>query len=177
MERRSTLIEDNVSVLMQGVELIGRIGDCLYANARPPFFKGGVGSHFRHCIDFYGSFLSSLVTGKVNYASRQRNPLLESSRPRAIQEIGAIIERLRRIPPADLQKPVEVITEDVTAAVGSSDWSRSTLARELQSLLSHTVHHYAMIALALRLQGFEPPEAFGVAPSTLAYQKQLKASA
>jgi len=177
VERRSTLIEDNVSVLMQGGELIGHIGDCLYANAMPPFFKGGVGSHFRHCIDFYNGFLASLATGKVNYADRRRSLLLESSRPRAIQEIEAIIERLRRIPPADLRKPVKVITEDVTGAVGSSDWSRSTLARELQSLLSHTVHHYAMIALALRLQGFEPPEAFGVAPSKLAYWKQLKASA
>ena len=177
MERRHPLIEDNVHMLMRGVELIERIGDCLYANTKPPFFKGGVGSHFRHCLDFYDSFLASLATGKVNYASRRRNPLVETNRPRAIQEIEAIIERLRRIPPADLQQAVEVITEDATAAADSSAWGRSTIGRELQSLLSHTVHHYAMIALALRLQGFEPPEAFGVAPSTLAHWERLKASA
>jgi hypothetical protein len=177
VERRTALIEDNVSMLRQGIELIERMGDCLYANARPPFFKGGVGSHFRHCIDFYDSFLASLATGEVDYARRRRNPLVETSRPRAIHEIEAIIDRLRRIPPVDLQKPLEVVTEDASAAADSSAWGRSTVARELQSLLSHTVHHYAMIALALRLQEIEPPEAFGVAPSTLAYWKQLKASA
>lgn len=177
MERRNLLIEDNVGVLMQGIQLIKRMGDCLYANTKPPFFKGGVGSHFRHCIDFYDSFLASLATGKVNYASRRRNPLLESSRPQAIQEIKAIIAKLRRIPLADLQQAVEVITEDAAAAADASEWGGSTLARELQSLLSHTVHHYAMIALALRLQGFEPPAAFGVAPSTLAHWEQLQASA
>jgi hypothetical protein len=48
----------------------------------------------------------------------------------------------------------------------------STVARELQFLLSHTVHHYALIALILRLQGFEPGEEFGVAPSTLAHWRR-----
>ena len=51
-------------------------------------------------------------------------------------------------------------------------WSRSSIARELQSLLSHTVHHYAFIAVALRLQGVEPASDFGVAPSTLEYWRQ-----
>src|SRR5262249_17327692 len=139
VERRNTLIEDSVSILRQGSELIEGIGDCLYANARPPFFKGGVGSHFRHCIDFYDSFLSSLRARKVNYARRRRNRLVESSRARAVHEIETIVERLRRIPQADLRKPVEVITEDASASADSSGWCRSTVARELQSLLSHTV--------------------------------------
>jgi hypothetical protein len=49
----------------------------------------------------------------------------------------------------------------------SSVWAASSLARELQFTLSHTVHHYALIALILRLQGFAPPADFGVAPATL----------
>jgi hypothetical protein len=49
----------------------------------------------------------------------------------------------------------------------TSCWCRSTVARELQFLLSHTIHHYALIALVLRLQGFTTGEEFGVNPSTL----------
>jgi len=38
-------------------------------------------------------------------------------------------------------------------------------------LLSHTVHHYALISVALKLQGIDPGEEFGIAPSTLRYLK------
>jgi hypothetical protein len=54
-------------------------------------------------------------------------------------------------------------------------WGRSSAERELQFLLSHTVHHYALIALMLRTQGYEPGAEFGVAPSTLAYWKEAAA--
>ncbi len=42
----------------------------------------------------------------------------------------------------------------------------STLERELAMLASHTVHHYAIVALLLRIKGVVVPETFGVAPST-----------
>jgi uncharacterized damage-inducible protein DinB len=49
-------------------------------------------------------------------------------------------------------------------------WTRSTVARELQFLLSHTVHHYALVAIRLRLAGREPAAGFGVSPSTLRFR-------
>jgi hypothetical protein len=167
------LVEDNIDVLRQGIELIEKVGDQGYSNANLPFMKNGVGSHFRHCIDFYNSFLSSLETGRINYVLRKRNPLVEIDSSLAIREIEAIIERLRRLLPPDLEKPVEVILEVSSGPLDSSGWGRSTVMRELQFLLSHTIHHYAVIALAVRLQGFEPPEEFGIAPSTLAYWRQI----
>ncbi|HKP10996.1 MAG TPA: hypothetical protein VJZ91_02760 [Blastocatellia bacterium] len=172
MERRHPLIEDNVSLLRQGIELIERVGDALYANARPPCMESGVGGHFRHCIDFYNRFLSSFSTGRINYLLRPRNPLVETSRRLAVAEVEAIIEKLRRLSPGDLQSDVQVIAEDFSGPLDAMAWSRSSVMRELQSLLGHTVHHYAMIALALRLQGFEPAAEFGVAPSTLAYWRR-----
>jgi hypothetical protein len=51
----------------------------------------------------------------------------------------------------------------------SPHWAVTSLERELQFLLSHTVHHFALVALLLRAQGFEVSADFGVAPSTLAY--------
>jgi hypothetical protein len=45
---------------------------------------------------------------------------------------------------------------------------RSTLARELRALASHTIHHYALVAVVLRLRGVAVPAHFGVAPSTWA---------
>jgi hypothetical protein len=68
MDRDNTIIENNINILRQGMDLIEKIGNCLYLNGRPPFLKNGVGSHFRNCIDFYNGFLSSLETDKINYA-------------------------------------------------------------------------------------------------------------
>lgn len=172
MERSHTIIEDSINVLRQGIDLVEQISNSLYANARPPFMNSGVGGHFRHCIDFYNSFLSSFATGRINYLLRKRNQLVEIDRRLAVFEIEAIIEKLRRLSPNDLQSPVQVILEDSSGPLDAQGWSCSSVMRELQSLLSHTIHHYAIIALALRLQGFEPSAEFGVAPSTLAYWSQ-----
>ena len=49
----------------------------------------------------------------------------------------------------------------------TSDATQSSINRELQYLVAHTVHHYALIGFILRLQGIVPPEDFGIAPSTL----------
>ena len=172
MDYYNTIIEDNINVLRQGIDLIEEMGNCLYSNGNPPFLNNGVGSHFRHCIDFYNSFLSSFKTGKINYAIRKRNVLVETEGSLAIFEIGTIIKGLRRLSPVDLRRQVQVIVEDSSAPVDSSIWGGSTVIRELQSLLSHTTHHYAIIALALRLQGFNPSEEFGMAKSTLGYLRK-----
>ena len=172
MYRNHTIVEDNINVLRQGIHLIEKIGNCLYSNVNPPFLKNGVGSHFRHCIDFYNRFLSSIETGKIDYALRDRNRLVETDHSLAIFEIEAIIKNLQRLSSADLRKQVQVIVEDSAGPLNSSVWSGSTVMRELQSLLSHTTHHYAIIALALRLQGFNPSEDFGVAKSTLDYWRK-----
>jgi hypothetical protein len=47
----------------------------------------------------------------------------------------------------------------------------------LQFLLSHTVHHFALMALILRAQGADPGDDFGVAPSTLEHRRAALASA
>jgi len=37
--------------------------------------------------------------------------------------------------------------------------------------LSHTIQHYALVAVMARLQGCGPEASFGIAPSTLKYQQ------
>ena len=56
--------------------------------------------------------------------------------------------------------------------IPEDEWSGSTVRRELQFLLSHSIHHYALIATICHANGFPVPEGFGVAPSTLRYRRQ-----
>jgi uncharacterized damage-inducible protein DinB len=44
--------------------------------------------------------------------------------------------------------------------------ARSTLAREVLFVISHTVHHQALIAVLLAAAGRTVPDTFGLAPST-----------
>jgi len=171
MQRCDTLVLDNIAILKQGIELTSCLGP-LYSRSTPRCLQGGIGVHFRHCIDFYNSFLSSVGSGRINYDLRARNELVESDPELAALELQAIIDGLRRFSFADGHAELLVVLEGSTRTHECPCWTRSSIARELQSLLSHTVHHYALIAIALRLQGIEPSAEFGVAPSTLEHWRK-----
>lgn len=148
-----------------------QIDDAIYANNDHRYFRSGAGKHMRHILDHYLSFLSAR-DGRINYDARRRDRRLERDRIYAITAARQIIEQLRKFGD-DLQ----IIAAAVLVNSNRGDqrgegaaWSASTRQRELQFLLSHTVHHYALIALTLRIQGVAPPESFGVAPSTLRYE-------
>jgi hypothetical protein len=55
----------------------------------------------------------------------------------------------------------------------------SSVSRELQALSSHTIHHFALIAITLRVHGFDVDPEFGMSPSTLRFHadRELAASA
>jgi len=167
MQTRNLLIDENIEILKQGLELLYGLAHDAYPNVKHPFSKYGIGSHFRHCFDFYHSFLSGVEDGRIDYDDRDRDERIERDRMTAISRLEAIIDRLEELSELDNQIPVLVRLEDAGDERDPSAWSYSSVMRELQSLVSHTVHHYALIAVMLQLNGFQPPEEFGVAPSTL----------
>ena len=165
------LVAGCVGALEQGLALLERLDDRLYHDTGGLPVQSGVGSHFRHCLDFYHAFLQGVEKGRVNYNRRGRDTLVERDRACAAAKIEITIEglcALARLPgDTRLQVGPEDSDPDLTDA-----WCGSTLARELQFLFNHTLHHFALVALVLRLRGFEPGEEFGVAPSTLAYWRR-----
>jgi uncharacterized damage-inducible protein DinB len=169
-------ITDNLRALRQGLDLLHRMDDRLYAAIQRPYFQYGVGSHFRHCLDAYQCFLRGVAAGRIDYDERERDERIEQQRARAMARLEATIEKLANLPLADGATPLLVKLE----AADPQDeraWNQSSLGRELHFLLSHTIHHYALIALMLRLQGFHPAEDFGIAPSTLAHWRREAACA
>jgi hypothetical protein len=67
-----------------------------------------------------------------------------------------------------------LVQMDTGAPDATPDWRCSSLGRELQFLSSHTTHHYALIKLLLDDTGVGLGPEFGVAPSTLAWQRVLR---
>jgi hypothetical protein len=165
------IIHDNILFLRQGIDLLGQIDDDMYLKAVAPYAASGVGKHIRHNLDHYEMFLAGLPAGSIDYDSRQRDPRVETDRHYATQKMLSIISRLEGIKPQRLDDAISVKMNEGEETEEVSLHSQSTIRRELQFLLSHTVHHYALIAIILKIQGFDCDEDFGVAPSTLKYQQ------
>ena len=166
---------ESIHFLKQGIELIGQLDDRLFTQCPGGPFRGGAGSQFRHCLDFYSSLLAGLPGGRIDYSARERDSRLETERDHAIRTTESLIDRLLELRPEQLATSLQVRADFPTLGDEGDAWSGSTLHRELQFLLSHTVHHYALIASLLKPQGFDVAEQFpdfGVAPSTLAHWKQ-----
>jgi hypothetical protein len=147
----------------------------MYVNTVTPYFSSGVGKHIRHNVDHYESFLAGPATGKIDYDGRQRDPRVETDRRYATEKMLSIISQLEALSAKTLNAPIGVKMNDVEEKSRPSLLSRSTIGRELQFLMSHTVHHYALIAIILKIQGFDCDKDFGVAPSTLKYQRSQEA--
>jgi len=166
MQMPTDILRDCVALLRQGSRIITDIPDDVFAATTPISPRGSIGAHFRHTLDFYDRFLFGLNESRIDYNRRDRNTSLERIRSLTLQKIDHTIEQLERL---RLTKPDHHL---LVSMENSSWWSRSSVLRELDFLLSHTVHHYSLIAMLLRLYEINPGEEFGVAPSTLEYRKQ-----
>ena len=168
-------IRDNLAAIDQGIDLLREIGGARYTQRIPACFNSAAGGHMRHVIEHYLSFLQALETGEVDYESRPRDALIEGDPGYAIGQMEAIKQRLTAFATEGFDGMLRVRVE--TAPTDEpSPWTGSTTLRELEFLLSHTVHHYALVAVVCRLAGHATPPDFGMAPSTLRYLKMQAAS-
>lgn len=127
-----------------------------------------VGMHVRHCLDHFQVLLRGLHVGRFDYDDRGRAVDVECDRACAVTLARSIAAELRAaLRDADLRRPVEVRT--ASSSDGDVAWQPSSLGRELQFLISHTVHHAAMIAASCRRRDLPTAGELGVAPSTLRY--------
>ncbi|MEM9556827.1 MAG: DinB family protein [Acidobacteriota bacterium] len=169
-----SIAHQNIHFLEQGLALLGALDDRRFT-AVVQRGQGAAGAHLRHVIDYYRCFLRGLDDGRLDYDARSRDRDVETERTAAAAAIGSVVERLGALDPAVFGRELEVKV-DAAAWNDHELRTRSTVGRELQFLLSHTVHHYALIAMILRLQDFDPGAEFGVAPSTLEHRESLEGS-
>ena len=167
------LVSENNQHLQQAIDIINQINDELFCNNENPFFQGGVGKHFRHILDFYDRFLEGW-RDKIDYDARQRDEGVETDRQKCIQKIEDTMTALNQCVAGidDAERGLSVKNDEDENDRGADPFSRSTVGRELQFLKFHAVHHFAIIAIMLRIQGIAPPKDFGFAASTLEYMNR-----
>ncbi len=168
----NTLEAANRSCLQQGIEFLENLRADHYRQVSKGVFNSTIGGHFRHNLDHYAAFLDGWEEGEVDYDARSRDKTVETDPGIARDRMREHLEALANLADADLDRSVRIRMDDG----GDPSFSQSSLRRELQFLLSHTIHHYALVvSIATRLGVVEFPEGFGVAPSTLRHEASLKA--
>jgi uncharacterized damage-inducible protein DinB len=156
-------LRDNVAALQQGIELLSGLSVQRYTQRTPACFNSTAGGHLRHIIEHYFSFLNGTENGEIDYEARARDPLIENDPAYAIAQLESICDRIESLTADQILR----VRSESTPVNAPPIWCASSTLRELEFLLSHTVHHYALIGVICQLAGQTLPKDFGMAPSTL----------
>lgn len=170
----SFLIHDNIFCLKQGTELLRGLAPDLYSQPVRECFNSSIGGHMRHNVDHYYCFIKGLEADVIDYDARLRDVAVETEPQRALECFDDIIDSLRNVDASLLDARVDVQMDSGTVQAAENGLSGSTYRRELQFLLSHTVHHYALIAVMAQVLGVVLDPQFGVAPSTLKHRAGIE---
>jgi uncharacterized damage-inducible protein DinB len=129
-----------------------------------------VGQHVRHVLEFYMCLSDGIKSGIVNYDIRTRNPAIENEPNYAmiiLEELTSFF-CLKNIEEASIINMIEFNSLSIT--------SQSSVSRELVYLIEHSIHHYAIMGIALRSHfgHVSIPDNFGIAYSTTKHKQSLE---
>lgn len=126
--------------------------------------SGSIGAHVRHCLDHVGAFERAIVTGDVCYDHRERDTVVERDPRLGTSRLRRASARLRQNDDGLLERPLVLLAQ--VADDGRSVRVPTTVGRELAFVISHTIHHSALVAVLLERAEHEVPDRLGLAPTT-----------
>lgn len=153
------------SLLTELAVVIGQLGDPDYVRKPVGVIPGSVGGHVRHCLDHVTALLSALVTGHLDYDSRARGTPVETNRIAALLALRVAGAELDQLSWEHCASPVRLHV--LLAADAEPVEVDTSIGRELAYVLSHTIHHNAIIGAMVKTLGGTLPQRFGYAPSTI----------
>lgn len=150
--------------LYELIDLLNKMTDEQYQLPSKELSSSSIGQHIRHIIEMYQCLLEQYDSGKINYDDRKRDVRIETKIDFAIY----CLEQIRK--QVDLsEKPLVLVNH----LMGSNLEIQSHYSRELLYNLEHSIHHQALIKVALMsFDDIEVAEYFGYAPSTIQFKKE-----
>ena len=143
--------------------VLDRLSPSTYT-ARPfPAVSGSIGQHVRHILDHIASVCAAVPGIPLSYDRRERGTNVEADVDAALRAIGRLSASLSMLPFCDDQ-PMTMTSALVHG--GEPLAAGTTLGRELLFVISHTIHHQALIGLLLSAADGFVPQGFGLAPAT-----------
>lgn len=154
-------------LLLQLAHVIEQIKEVDYAMPLPTLSGSTFGQHVRHTLEFFACLMHAEDTKVVNYDDRKHDEAIQTHRTLALRQIDQILGFLEANT-ADFEVSFEA---DYTLKGDDEVKMPSSFYREIAYNIEHTIHHMALIKIAVNLSfGYiRLPENFGVASSTVRY--------
>ena len=151
------LLDELASLLLQ-------LQPSVYTAKLLPGVSGSVGEHVRHILDHVTAFAVAREQTVLTYDHRERGTAVEADSVAALRMIMRLRALLDDVGDGQLDRPM--LLSAVISRGCEPMLMRTTRRRELASVISHTVHHQALIAVLLAMADVDVPDAFGRAPTT-----------
>jgi hypothetical protein len=147
--------------------LIALLNDEQYSKKIAHLGNASIGGHTRHIIELLACATEGFSNGTVDYLNRKRNLVLEQDRKFAQQTIGEIEKSFSQ------DDKILHLAVDECVTVDSAPVS-TTYFREIVYNTEHTIHHLALIKVALIELNLDLVDAnFGMAYSTIKFKASL----
>jgi hypothetical protein len=171
MSEHDELLTDVIEALEQGCQLVAGMPDEVYASAPAALPDAStIGAHYRHVLEHVQLLIEGLSAEHVDYDLRRRDPRVEVDRDVAVSLTHKLCGNLRAI---DAHKLTDaVVIAHSTCPTSAPHPVPSTVARELMFILSHTIHHWALVRMLAALHQHCAPATFGYMPSTLRHMQR-----
>lgn len=153
--------------LQQLADVLGVTTDEQYVQNPVGVMACSLGGHVRHCLDHFESLANAVGRDAIDYDQRERGTAIETNRSTALESIKRLTTAFDRLKCAELRQSIRV--RSILAADGAAIETESSIGRELVFVLSHTIHHSALIAAMCKTLGIALPAWFGYAPATIAH--------
>lgn len=150
--------------LFENIELLQQLTNDEFTQQNVALSNASIGAHMRHIIELFGCLVESYTSGVINYEDRKRAALLETDKNEAMKILKKYSELIDKPDKAlHLQNNLISPTEKI----------RTSYYRELLYNLEHSIHHQALIKVALlNLPHIKIASGFGIAPATIEYRNQ-----
>lgn len=161
------MIQQSIRQLLSQLEnLLSALSAEEYATALPILKNGSVGQHVRHVIELFQSLLQGYESGTVNYDKRKRDLVLEINQSAAAAQLAGIAAAIVR------EDKGLFVAGNYSAQGDEEMMVKSSFYRELIYNMEHTIHHMAIIRIAIQqTTAIALPDDFGMAASTLRHKK------
>ena len=166
----SSPIGASLSMLDSIKSLLYSIPEEIYVKPDAILSGASLGQHFRHIIEFYQCIIDINENRLICYDDRKRDLRLEGNIGFMILRIGLISNSIANL---DSETPIQTLSKFTSDPLEEKVKISSSIGRELSYGIDHSIHHLAIIKIALDINHpeIELPHGLGVAPSTLQYRE------
>ncbi len=145
-------------------DLLSILNSSQYNNYNTYLGNASIGGHTRHIIELLQCVTNGYNNSIVDYNNRERNLQIETDKAFAEQLIDQLIASI------DLEdKPMQLLID--SPEMDNAKFVSTTYNREIVYNTEHTIHHLALIKVALREMQLDiVSNDFGMAYSTIQYR-------